>query len=348
MNKKAYYRKLVEIREEFKKPCFDYLFSVLEIFEPPKREASGYEYFDIVGTDSNANSNRSRLTNVVSIVIEADKQEVSPRKLHRNSMEIEHYIEQILSIEYIPDLVRKPLQEFFQKMDFFLDFYETYRLKFERHSAYELSVIACQLIDTRKKIEFIIDILLQSYTPSKQSEDRNSLELYLGNVPTLKNYGIKLQALDDLYTELAYLCEVPLSDFPVTVEHLENGSLLARISGHPLVVALLSSVLTSASNYCINQYLVNGKVTSLNEKIEILDNMFELTKKLEEEGYAVDDMQDGIQRSLKKLSKSSNVLLSDQAVIEVNDEVFQLDQENATKLLQETKRLEVKDFDQEA
>ena len=347
MNKKAYYRKLVEIREEFKQPYFKYLFSALEVFEGIKREVSSYNFQDIVGNDASAVSSRSQLGILASNAIARDKEKVSPRQLNRYSIEVEQFIEYTASLEYVPDSIRKSLQAFYNKMDFFLDSHEAYRLNFDRNAAYTLSEIACQLIDIRKEIDFVIDILLQNYTHSEQAEDRKNFELYLGNVPTLKNYGVKLQVLDELYTDLAYLCSVTLTDYPIVVEHLENGSLLARFSGHPLVVSLLTLVITTTSNHLLDQYVRNGTVTELNEKVEILDNMFELSKKLEEEGYDIGDMQEDINRTLKKLAKSSNTLLSDQAEIEVNDKVFKLDPENAAKLLHETKRLEVKVLDQE-
>lgn len=348
MNKKAYYRKLIEIREAFETPHFAYLFKVLNIFQPPRAYASNLDFPAITSGSTESANKRAELTRLVANAIELDKSKVSPRKLTRCELEIKEFMEHVCSSEHVPDLIVDRFNKFEQLMDQFLDSHERYRLNFNASLAYRLSERSEVLIGIRNEIEFIIESLLVPYQSQPESDERENLEIYLGNVPTLGRYGAKLQVLDDLYTEVANLCGISLTDFPVVVEHLENGSLLARLSGHPLVVSLLTLVISTTSNHLIGQYLQNGSVTELNEKVETLDNMYELSKKLAEEGYDVGDMQDDINRSLKKLAKSSNVLLSDQAEIEVNDEVFKLDPENATKLLQETKRLEAKEVDQEA
>lgn len=352
MNKKAYYRKLVEIRDEFSLPHFKYLFDVAKIFEPAKNRTESFSYTTITGRDAIATKKRDNITSLLHQSIEKDKSEVSPRKLVRESIAIEDFIDQVMSLDYLPEVLTKNLFSFNSEMDAFLELHEQYRIGFDISMAFQLSGKAAILLAIRRDIESIIDILLQTYTPKKLEDDKKSLELYLSNVPSLKQFSIKLQMLDDMYAEICMLLELSVAEHPIVIEHIENGSLLARISGNQLAVNIISTILGATLSFCYAQYAANGEKAELKSTVtaENLDQMFELSKKLEEEGYEVDEMQNDIYRSLKKLAKSADVLLGDQPSVEINDKVFELDEKNKTKLLEESKRklLENKDYQNEA
>ncbi|ELC0660916.1 hypothetical protein SD340_004301 [Vibrio fluvialis] len=351
MNKKAYYRKLIEIRQELNKPSFRYLFDSARIFEPANKKMSGgLSYQAITGRNQESLNQRDSITALLQQSIEKDKKDVSTRKLVRCSIDVENFIEETMSLDYVPDLLTDKLSSLIHYLDSFLDLHERYRMTFDISMAFQLSERASTLFSIRNDIEFMIDILLQAYTPKKIEEDKKNLELYLPNVPTLKQFGVKLQVLDEMYSEVCMLLDLSLSENPLVIEHIENGSLLARISGSNLAIGIITTILNVSAGYYISNYPVNGEIIEIKEKIETLDKMYELTKKLQEEGYDVVNMQDDINRSLKKLSKSTDILLGDQPTIEVNDEVYELDEANKTKLLEESKRklLENKDYKNEA
>ncbi|MEZ9056239.1 hypothetical protein, partial [Vibrio sp. 10N.247.311.26] len=242
------------------------------------------------------------------------------------------------------------LSSFLQCVDEFITAHENYRVRYKMELAYQLSFKSMHVTRAYKDLQRALNTILEGYLSPHLEENVLQLELYLANVPSLKQFGIKLIALDDMYAELSNLFNISLSDYPIIIEHIEDGSLLARISGNPLIVGILTTVIGVSSTYYIENYPANKEIVEIKEKVETLDSMFELSKKLQQEGYNVDDMQDSINRSLKKLAKSSDLLLSDQPSIEVNDKVYQMDEQNSTKLLEQSKQklLENKGLMQEA
>ena len=90
---------------------------------------------------------------------------------------------------------------------------------------------------------------ISSLSIGEREENSHSLDLYLSNVTSLKEFSKKLDALHEIYNELLHLYGYTESDFPIVIEHLENGSLWLKIAGHTLTATILTSILTTATNY---------------------------------------------------------------------------------------------------
>ncbi|CAK2690066.1 conserved hypothetical protein [Vibrio crassostreae] len=350
MNKKAYYRTLITLKRELDSSCYYSLFETVNIFNKVHEDIQNlsFETFDGGGNTSVVQQHRQGVINSVRNAISNDQSLTNTRQLFRCYMDLESLIE-TSHIESRPCLSEQ-LSSFLHCIDEFLTAHEKYRVRYEMELAYQLSFKSIRVTRAYKDLKRALNTILEGYLSPPLEENTLQLELYLANVPSLKQFGIKLVALDDMYAELSNLFNISLSDHPIIIEHIEDGSLLARISGNPLIVGILTTVIGVSSTYYIENYPANKEIVEIKEKVETLDSMFELSKKLQQEGYNVDDMQDNINRSLKKLAKSSDLLLSDQPSIEVNDKVYQMDEQNSTKLLEQSKQklLENKGLMQEA
>ncbi|AYV21093.1 hypothetical protein [Vibrio mediterranei] len=349
MNKKAYYRTLITLKRELESGSYGSLFDTVDIFNQVYNDIRNlsFETFDGASNSSTVQQYRQGIVNSVKDAISKDQSSTNTRQLFRCYMDLEYLVEKSHT-ESRPHLSEQ-LSSFLHCVDEFLHAHESYRVRYKMELAYRLSFASIRVTRAYDDLQRSLNTILEGYLSPPLGEDSQQLELYLSNVPSLKQFGNKLVALDEMYTELGNLFNISLSDHPIVIEHIEDGSLLARISGNQLIVGVLTAVIGAGSSYYINNYPANKDIVEMKEKVETLDMMFELSKKLEQEGYNVDEMQDNISRTLKKLASSSDVLLSDQPSIEVNDNIYQMDEHNGTKLLEQSKRklLENKGFNQE-
>ncbi|MET2901638.1 hypothetical protein ABXV22_25580 [Vibrio rotiferianus] len=342
MNKKAYYRDLIQFKNKLDSDEFLTLTDVVRIFERIHVVTSELNYVLFTHGDQNSSVQQEKIkvNDSIKQAIAADRKQTKIRKLHRCTIVIEDVVRDIITRNPSGSKISILLSGFLHSMERFLDDYEGYRIHFGHESVYALSFTAHQLLEAIKSLNLAIDAILDNYLPDT-SDTEHHLELYLSHVPSLKQFGIKLQILDEMYGEICHLCDFSLIDHPIIIDHIENGSLLARISGHPLIVGIILQIIGSSATYFITNYPVKNEIVEMKETVATLDDMFELTQKLESEGYDVTQMQDSIQLTLKKMSKSVEILLSDQPTIEVNEKVFELSPEHSQKLIEETKRLEL-------
>ncbi len=350
MNKKAYYRDLVLLKNKLESEEFRTLFDVVNIFEHIHCVVNDLNFVIFNQSDQNnlVRQEKNKVVVAIKNVITKDRQQTKMRHLHRCTMVIEDVVKGIIERNPSDAKINLLLSGFLESMETFLDEYEDYRVLFGNESVYALSFTAHRLMESISGLNLAIDAILDNYLPETPSEE-HYVELYLSHVPSLKQFGVKLQVLDEMYSEICNLCDFSLTDYPIVIDHIENGSLLTRIFGHPLVIGIILQILDSSATYFINNYPVKNEMVEMKETVATLDDLFELTKKLESEGYEVEGMQDSIHLTLKKVSKSVEVLLSDQPIIEVNEKAFELTPEHSQKLIEETKRLEVKEvLNQEA
>lgn len=299
-----------------------------------------------------ADQERLKVSKAIDEAIKMDKQNTQSMKFAYDFFELHKFIANVLSIDGIPAQASEILEDHISLIAQFASEFDDYRKHYSRDAAYYLSFLAQKITDSVKSLKLVIGAILDDYQSKDVDEGYAQLELYLSNVPSLKQFGFKLQVLDEMYAEICALLDLSVTDSPIVIEHIENGSLLARISGNQLAVGIITTIIGASATFCFTQFSATGKVVEMKPTVTVenLDQMFELSKKLEAEGYDVDEMQDHIHRSLKKLAKSADSLLGDQPSIEVNDKVFELDETNKTKLLEESKRklLENKEYKNEA
>lgn len=330
---------------------FDYLLKLSEIFNKVNEAASSVDFIVFNGnsTDGKVIQGRQNVVTAVNTSISEDKRIINSRKLTRYSIEVEDLVVETFSYLNESSSLRKLLLRFLNKMERFLEHHESYRRSYAPGSAYSLSFASQDFSSSVDEVKLAIDTILDSYLLSPEKEASHGIELYLSHVPSLKQFGSKLNALDTLYTEISNIFDVSVAENPIEIDHLEDGSLLVRFLGHPMVIGIVTSVIAAGASYYIANYTVNREAVELRESVDTLDKMFDLTQKLKEAGHNVDEMEDQIAVTLKKLAKASDVLLSDQPSIEVNDRVFELHEHDKPRLIEQNKQklLDYKEFDQE-
>lgn len=346
MNKKEYYRVVTKLEKELNNGAFKPFLDVVKIFENINTVASNLNFIAFTPTQNKsmqqnqaADNERNKVSQAIASAIKADKASTLFMSFAVNVFQLKEYIADIIKHDGVTKNTSDMLNDYLGLMDSFSSGFENYRKDFSPNLAYSLSFIAKQLLTATDNLNLVISTILDHYRVNDVRDDSKQLEIYLSNIMSLKQFGGKLQALDELHTEICILFDVSLSEYPLVIEHIENGSLLARIAGHPIIISTITAIVTTSANHFIEQYPAQGQFVELKENVETLDQMFSLSEKLKAEGYDVDNMQDDIHKSLIKIAKSTNNLLSDQPVIEVNDKVFGLDEANKVKMLESSQKL---------
>ena len=154
----------------------------------------------------------------------------------------------------------------------------------------------------------------------ENSASQSQLSLYLANIKDLRDFAGKLNAISDLYEDIAGLLEVDLTDYPLVIDQVEAGSLWSKVLGESRVIGLMVDVLKGGAGFVYRNYTVEGKITSIPGKLESLDKIIDLTGRLEQAGVDTSEIKDEVRRATVGIAKSLNELLDNQYKVEINGE----------------------------
>jgi hypothetical protein len=177
--------------------------------------------------------------------------------------------------------------------------------------------------------------------PEENDLEKESLDLYLSNVSTLPAFSEKLGALSDIYIEIASLHNISENDYPITIEHLENGSLWIKVAGHSLTAIFLTAILTTATKYYQDEYTKTGELKQLSASVKVVDKLLDITNKLEKDGIDTSKIKENIESSTKKISKKLDILLGDQPFVEINDKELRISDAIHANFLEHAKVLKL-------
>lgn len=155
-------------------------------------------------------------------------------------------------------------------------------------------------------------------------DGEGELSIVLGSVGDVAQFAEKLKALQRIYSELCLLLAVSESEHPLRIGKIESGSLWAKVFGEPRVLKLIGDFLEASVQYLHRNYTAEGKIGAVPSKIQSLDAVLELSRRLEEEGVDTSAMKDELGKGAYYLAKELSTLLADQPVIEVNGRIHSL------------------------
>lgn len=148
------------------------------------------------------------------------------------------------------------------------------------------------------------------------------LALWLPAHLDLAEFARRLVALQLLYSELCMLLSVSESDNPLRISKIESGSLWVKVFGESRVVGLMVSFIQTTASWIYRTYTTEGKIASVPRKVEAVDSLLGLTKRLQEAGIDTSNMQPHIEKSAVAISKELATLLNGQSSITVNEQMI--------------------------
>lgn len=225
--------------------------------------------------------------------------------------------------------------ELLDLVDEFMSKYDSHNRSYTENSFIPLAVTSLELQALLKTVWFLARDKT-AVGECNDVENNVSLELYLSNVTTLKSFAAKLKAIDEIYTELLHLYGESTTDYPIVIEHIENGSLWIKIAGHSLTSTALAIIMTSAANYYQDNFTASGQLKQLPSSVQAANDLLKISSVLEKDGIDTTEIKDNIASATRKMSRQLDELLGDQPTVEVNERVLKLNDANSEKLIEAT------------
>jgi hypothetical protein len=221
------------------------------------------------------------------------------------------------------------------ELDDFAETYDAYVTHQTGVNALPLLLISRRLNHSLKSLNSFLEYIRNNTIDIKlPSPNESEFSLVLYQVIDLKNFTEKLDSLGDLYSELCYVLEISEADHPLRIAKIESGSLLTRLLGDTKVVDLMLSFLEDSVKFMHRNFTTEGKIAAIPKKIESLDAILNFSNRLKENGVDVSALNDKLAKSAVSITNSLNILVSDQAKVEINGHVHSISKDLEAALLE--------------
>lgn len=250
---------------------------------------------------------------------------------------LEHFQRSVAEIQPSPAPRTQLISQLNAQIEEFSGLYDAFLSHQTGKNALPL-VLSAQRLQTELQLLFG---LLQLFRESVATHDIPSsseapLALWLPAHLDLADFARRLLALQSLYSELCMLLSVSESDHPLRISKIESGSLWAKMFGESRVVGMMVSFVEQTASWMFRNYTTEGKLTSIPRKVEVIDSLLGLTKRLNDAGLDTSGMQAHIEKSAVAISKELAVLLDGQASVTVNDQTISVGLELSKLHLEKT------------
>lgn len=182
----------------------------------------------------------------------------------------------------------------------------------------------------------------------EQTNDEQQLVLLLPYTDEYDEIILKLNALNELYSELCSLFNISTTDYPLRVIKIETGSLWIQLLGNAVIIGFIVWLLKAAIGYVHRTFTDEGKVLAIPRQMEAADSILQFTKKLDELGVDTTQNKEELQKVAFTATRNLNQIVSKQSSIKINDELFSVGDALEQKFLEESKTLLLEDGTQEA
>jgi hypothetical protein len=172
-------------------------------------------------------------------------------------------------------------------------------------------------------------------TPIHDQEAEFSLVLF--HVADIEVFSEKLSALAALYAELCFVFDISKASHPLRIAKIESGSLLTKLFGDTKVVGLMVSLVEGSVRYFHRNHTAEGKIAAIPKRIESLNSILDFSNRLKESGVDVSNLQENLAKSAVSIADSLNALVSDQSTVEINGQVFSINNTTEKTLLEQSK-----------
>jgi hypothetical protein len=227
------------------------------------------------------------------------------------------------SISAVHDRMQRPDRETMHRLPElatkFHDAYENALKNYDRPAVIRLLAVAndfySSIVATQQIVMFLKANL--ELAPAKD-EDTSDVELFLPSPSDLESIVSKLEALATLYQELCELLAMPNDDRVFEVLRVETGSLFVRGRGKNKVIDLLVDLLREGASYLYRRYTQEGQISSIPKKVESLDAVLDLSKRLRKMGLDTTTTDANLQKSAAVIAGQLNRLLAGEGSIVLN------------------------------
>lgn len=196
------------------------------------------------------------------------------------------------------------------------------------------------LFNTINSIIHLIDYILDVHSKSRTiPEDFKSLSIELTSEYDYDTFILKLNSINKIYTELCNLLSISINDYPLQIIKVESGSLLAKIFGESKIVDLIVHLIKEFTGYIYRNFTQEGKILSIPRKVESIESIINLSKKLQEIGIDIEPLKQDLQKSTLEITHDLSKLVQCESTVKINEDILSIGDEYRTKFLVESRRL---------
>lgn len=219
----------------------------------------------------------------------------------------------------------QPFDHLFRDIELFANIYDAYLVNRGGENALKLLTFAQQLDNEIPILIGVLSSARDAIGPQEVPRIQDSkISVVLPEHFSLKDFAERLLALQSIYSELCALFQVSEVDHPLRIGKVESGSLWALLFGNTRIVEMMASFIEKSASWVYRNYTTEGKLNGLPRKVEAIDALLELTKRMEESNLNVSEMKPNIEKAALMLSKDLMTLIDGQPNITVNDEKLSL------------------------
>jgi hypothetical protein len=212
--------------------------------------------------------------------------------------------------------------------------FDNYFHRKNRNDSVELIISLVKLRSCIDGFENILSVSLHYLDKFDNNASSESFTIYLHGEVGLSEFGNKIEAIDEIFKFCIYILGISFDDANIQINKIESGSLFAKLTADPKVIALATSLISSAATYTFNNYTTEGKLEGFPEKVSSIEQVLSLRDKLSQAGIDVEAMDKEIENSSVKLARALNVLIENQYEFEINEERFSVSADKKEKLLE--------------
>lgn len=192
-------------------------------------------------------------------------------------------------------------------------------------SAFQLAYTANEITKTLSEAKLYTDMLLETIAKDLYEVDAEhpSIKIFFPESVSLELFSSKTTALNLLIEECCNLIGLSSLEADVKINKIESGSYFAKISANPVVIMILTAVITNGSTYLFKELDETNKIAPLKESSEVIEKLLKIRDTLTLNGHNVELLDENIKKSSIILSKQLEKLLDHSYQIEINDNIIQ-------------------------
>lgn len=181
--------------------------------------------------------------------------------------------------------------------------------------------------------DFVKYLSASSYREHIEIANFETASLFFPNALGLEELIQRLQALKEIYTESCQVLNISESDYPLQILKLETGSWYVELAGYPKAIDLMLEGIRAAAKQLFQRYTRAGKLEAMPTRVENLESLLELQKRMKESGLDTAEMGDQLAKSGAILAKQLMTLVANEASVTINDDVIIIEGHNGKSLI---------------
>lgn len=190
-----------------------------------------------------------------------------------------------------------------------------------------LSRVARKLNSELDKIAALY-LTLKETTAKGLVKQNETVKVFFPDEISLESFAEKISALSLIFDEYSQLNRLSTREAEIEIAKIESGSFFAEISGNPIIIAAVSSIITSGVVHIFSKLDKEKESNTLNENTDTLERILNIRGELKNNNIDTDALDEEIKKSTLRIAKQLGKLIGTSREIEINDKKISLQPES--------------------